>query len=165
MLSDLEATWEERPAPESFDAINRRDLSHAPWWGPDAVYNMGAAGVYRGRDEIVAYFQELLEAMPDFIIEPERTLVDGSVTVVQWNATGTFDGEPFQGIEPTGRRVTTRGVDVMEWEDGRIKTNTVYSDSAELARQIGLLPPADSLAERAMRGLFNTATRLRRRIT
>src|SRR2546430_4924074 len=30
---------------------------------------------------------------------------------------GTFTGEPFIGIEPTGRRIELRGVDVMEIED------------------------------------------------
>jgi len=28
-------------------------------------------------------------------------------------ARGTFDGAPWRGIEPTGRKVTVRGVDVI----------------------------------------------------
>jgi hypothetical protein len=68
------------------------------------------------------------------------------------------------GIEPTGRRVELRGVDVMQVGDGLIVRNTVYYDGAAFARGVGMLPPQDSGAERTMITAFNTVTKLRRMI-
>ena len=75
-----------------------------------------------------------------------------------------IDGGPFLGIEPNGRRIDLRGVDVMQIEDGLISRNTVYYDGAAFARAVGMLPSQDSPAERAMFTAFNATTKLRRAI-
>ena len=150
----------------NFAALSRHDLSKADeWWGPDTVDHFLPVGSLRGTQEIRSYFSGLFAAIPDFRLEVERITSDGPVATVQWRATGTFDGAPFLGIEPTGRRIDLRGVDVMEWgDDGRLKENTIYYDGAEFARQVGLLPPRDSAADRALTAAFNGATKLRSRL-
>ena len=45
-----------------------------------------------------------------------------------------------------------------------IASTTVYYDGMSFARQIGMLPPLDSGAERAMKSAFNTVTKVRRAI-
>lgn len=59
-----------------------------------------------------------------------------------------------------------RGVDVMYFEQGKVKRNTIYYDGLGFARQIGILPREKSLADRAMTTVFNARTdvieRLRR---
>ena len=84
---------------------------------------------------------------------------------MQWRATGTFTGAPFQGIEPTGRRIELRGTDCLEIDDdGKITRNTAAYDGAAFARGIGMLPPENSGAEKAMRGAFNAVTKLRKAV-
>ena len=63
---------------------------------------------------------------------------------VEWRMEGTFDGQPFQGIDPTGRRLEIRGLDLLEIEDGEIVSNTAYYDGMAFARQVGMMPPQDS---------------------
>jgi predicted ester cyclase len=94
----------------------------------------------------------LFAAAPDWRIEIENVLDDGDrQAVVQWRGSGTFDGEPFQGIAPTGRRIELRGVDAVRFDaDGKVEENTIYYDGAEFARQVGMLPPRGSGAYRAM---------------
>ena len=77
---------------------------------------------------------------------------------------GHFTGAPFQGVEPTGRPIELRGVDMIEIADGKNVTNTAYYDGMAFARGAGLLPPQDSGAERAMKSAVNAATRLRRAV-
>jgi steroid delta-isomerase-like uncharacterized protein len=156
----------EQLAREAFEALDRHDLSRAEEiWGPDSVDHFLPVGEFRGTEAIAGYFRGLFAAMPDFSIKPERILSDGPHAVVQWRASGTFDGEPFMGIEPTGRSVELRGVDVIEWrDDGRIGLNTIYYDGAEFARQVGMLPPRDSGADKAITAAFNAATKLRAQI-
>ena len=49
-------------------------------------------------------------------------------------------------------------------ENWCVDVNTVYYDSAEFARQIGMLPPRDSAADRATLTAFNAKTRMSAKI-
>ena len=116
-----------------------------------------------GREAIVPVFREIFTALPDmrFVTEAIHG-VDDRTAVGQWHLTGTFTGGPFQGIEPTGRAIDLQGVDVMRFDaDGRLDHNDVYYDGLAFARQVGLLPTADSIGDRGLLAAFNGLTRLR----
>jgi len=132
---------------------------------PDIVDDFVAVGEFRGRDQVRGFFEEIFAAFPDFEIHVDRVVADDSCATVQWHATGTFTGRPFQGIAATGKPAQIRGVDVMEIEDGLIRHNTIYYDGAALARQVGLLPTAGSRTDRALLATFNAMTRLRARLS
>lgn len=146
-----------------FAAVSARDPDGmASFWHPDGVDDITPVGVVRGPDGVRALFREMFAAMPDFAFTVDRITADDRVAAVQWRAEGTFTGSQFQGIEATGRRVRVRGADCVEVEDGKIVRNTAYYDGAAFARDIGMLPPEDSGADRALRGAFNAVTRARR---
>ncbi len=153
---------------ESFESIfDRRDVDAVrPLWTESSVDHFLALGIdARGPEQLAAFFRELLAAIPDLDMTIENIVEDDRHGIVQWSVTGTFDGGPFQGIEPTGKRITLRGCDVFRFtEDGMLDENTIYYDGAEFARQIGMLPPRDSVADRGMAGAFNALTRARRRL-
>ena len=127
---------------------------------PDYVDDFIAVGEFKGRQAIRAFFTEMFVAFPDLTMSAERIVGDDRAAVAQWAVTGTFSGGPFQGIRPTGARVSFRGVDVMEVEDGLIQRNTIYYDGATFARQIGMLPGQGSRIDRLMVAAFNARTRL-----
>ena len=148
-----------------FEALAQHDLSIIDRADhPDVVDDFIAIGVMRGVAEVRALFEEVFAAMPDFALRVDTILGDGEHAVVQWTATGTFTGTPFQGIHATGRRVSLRGCDVMRFEDGLLRHNTIYYDGLAFARGIGLLPGKGSTADRAMTATFNLATDVRARI-
>jgi steroid delta-isomerase-like uncharacterized protein len=148
-----------------FEATARRDAAAAvEVWDADGVDDVVPLGIYRGRAEIRAYLEEMFAAMPDIRLSVDRIVADDRAAAVQWRVTGTFTGSPFQGLESNGRRIDLRGVDNLEIEDGKIVHNTGMFDGAAFARQIGLLPPEDSGADRAIRAGFNTVTKLRRSV-
>ena len=161
---DTETPTPSEVARTIFEALSRRDLDTAMKFNTDdAVDDFVAIGEFRGRLAIRRFFDELLAAFPDFVIAVDRIFGDDSAAVVQWHAAGTFSGGKFQGIEPTGKRVQIRGVEVMEFAEGRYVHNTIYYDGASFARQIGMLPRAGSGAEKATLFGFNASTRLRQR--
>jgi hypothetical protein len=41
--------------------------------------------------------------------------------------------------EPSGKKITWNGLDVIPFEDGLVKRKDVYSDSVSILRQVGLL--------------------------
>jgi steroid delta-isomerase-like uncharacterized protein len=148
-----------------FEAIANRDTEAiAGHWREDGVDDIVPLGPFRGTEEIVALFHELFAAVPDMEMTVTRVVAGETHAGVEWRITGNFTGGPFQGIDPTGRRLDVRGVDVLEIEDGQIVGNTAYYDGMTFARQIGLMPPENSSAENAMKSAFNASTKLRRAV-
>ena len=103
-------------------------------------------------------------AGPDCRIEAKHIFGEGEQVFVQWTVTGTFTGERWMGIEPTGTAITIEGMDCFTMRDGLVAHNAVRYDPADFARQIGMLPPQDSGAESAMTAAFNGWTKLKRRV-
>ena len=156
-------------AREVFRALfEDRDLADpSRYWTDDSVDHFVALGrTVKGKDALAAFFRELFAAFPDWSLEIEQTIDDGERrVVVQWTATATFSGAPWQGIEPTGSRVIVRGLDVISLDrNGKVDQNTVYYDGASFARQIGMLPKEGSRADRAVLTAFNAATRAKAKL-
>src|SRR3954454_24473372 len=156
-------------ARETFRVLfEERDLSDPyRFWSDDTLDHFVAAGMsVRGARALTDWFRELFEAVPDWSMQIENAFDDGDrQAIVQWTGTGTFTGVPFLGIEPTGRRLEIKGIDVFRFDaDGKVETNTVYYDGAEFARQVGMLPPRDSALDRGMLAAFNASTRLKRHL-
>ena len=152
----------EEHARSYFAAVAARDPSAmAGHWRADGVDDLVPLGPLRGTDEIVAFFRELFQAVPDSETTVTRVVAGETEAAVEWRMTGHFTGGPFQGVDPTGRRVDMRGLDLFEIEDGQIVGNTAYYDGMTFARQIGLMPPENSSAENAMKSALNAATKLR----
>jgi steroid delta-isomerase-like uncharacterized protein len=148
-----------------FDAMDRRDAgAMAEHWREDGVEDMVPVGLLRGRDELRAAFASMFAAMPDARTTVTRLVAGEQTCAVEWRIEGTFDGEPYMGIEPTGSHVEIRGMDLLELEDGQIVSLTAYFDGAGYARQIGMLPADGSGADRAMKTAFNAVTKLRRTV-
>jgi steroid delta-isomerase-like uncharacterized protein len=149
-----------------FEALGRRDAAAASeFLDPDVIEEISSVGILRGRDEVRAFFEGLHKAVPDMELIVDGTTSEDDRVAIQWRMQGTFSGGPlFNGVQPTGGRLELRGCDVIEVRDGLIVRNTAYQDGLELARSLGMMPPQDSAAERAMIGAFNGATKLRQAV-
>ena len=156
----------EEVARSYFEAITARDAAAAAaHFHADGIDDIVPVGVLRGPEAVRKFFAEMFAALPDATMTVERIVADNDVAAVQWRIAGTFDGGPFQGIEPTGKRVELRGFDALDIdEDGKITRNTGYYDGAAFARAIGLLPPQDGGVDRAMLAGFNAVTKLRKAV-
>jgi predicted ester cyclase len=152
-----------------FDAIARHDLDRmVAVWEPgstDNLVGMAEVAVPAGLRE---WFGGIFAAFPDFGLEILDLVVEGESAAVRWRANGTFSGPGrFEGLAPTGASIEITGFDLLTVVDGKVRHNEAYLNAAELARQLGALPPAGSVQERAMTALLNLKTgitgRLRRR--
>jgi steroid delta-isomerase-like uncharacterized protein len=153
----------EERARSYFEAMDRRDVAGMlEHWREDGVEDVVAVGVLRGNEDRGSFFGSMFAAMPDARTTVMRLVAGEQSCAVEWRLEGTFEGAPFMGVEPTGRHVEMRGMDLLEFEDGQIVSLTAYSDGAAFARQIGLLPADGSGADRAMKSAFNALTKLRR---
>ncbi len=155
----------EQHARSYIEALGGRDIEAiGEHWSPEGVEELVPIGVLRGREEVKDFFRGLFASMPDAETKLERVVAGESSAAVEWRMTGTFTGAPFQGVDPTGKQIEMRGLDLLEIEDGLIASNTAYFDNMSFARQVGMMPPLDSGAERAMKNTFNAFTKARKMI-
>lgn len=93
------------------------------------------------REALKRYFREVMgKAFPDATYHPEDLFAEGDKVAYRWSMQGTHTGE-FLGIPPSGRRVSTSGIDIWRVEDGRMVEHWGAYDILGLMQQIGALPP------------------------
>jgi len=149
-----------------FAAIAARDVDGAvAYWARGAIDRLVGVEELIAPDGIRRYFGELFGAFPDFELEVVELTSSRGRTAVRWRARGTFAGPGrFQGFLPNGARLRIEGCDVVTVHDDLITHNDAYVDSGDIARQLGVLPPADSPAEARLIKLANARTKLMTKI-
>jgi steroid delta-isomerase-like uncharacterized protein len=147
-------------AREYIEAIGRRDLEAAvAMWRPDAIDHFEGTVDLVAPEGVRAYFAELFAAFPDWSMEVLDVAGSRGRAAVRWRATGTFTGPGrFQGLAPTGAAIDIQGCDMIAVEDGEIVGNNAYVNGAQVAQQLGVLPPAGSFGERALTAAANGRT-------
>lgn len=140
-----------------FKALDDHDLDAAT-----ALWKRGgidrAIGLFelRAPDELRSWFGTMFAAFPDIRFEVISVTAQKNDAAVRWVGRGTFNGTgKFEGLTPNGATVELQGCDVITVEDGEIVENNAYLNGADLARQLGALPPSGSAAERAMTAALN----------
>jgi glyoxylase-like metal-dependent hydrolase (beta-lactamase superfamily II)/predicted ester cyclase len=149
-----------------FAATAARDVeAMAACWRPGSLDRLYGQADLVAPDGVRRWFAELFAGFPDATFEVLSTTTEDDRCAVRWRMTGTFAGPGrFQGLEPTGARVELEGCDVVRVEDGLVVGNDAFTDGATIGRQLGLLPPRDSGAERAATAAANARTRVVRRV-
>ena len=121
----------------------------------------------RGIPAVQEFMRASFRAFPDLHFgepDPPAMAVNGDLVLWAWYMEGTNRGaiDP-PGFAPTGRRMRVEGVDQWTMRDGRIARYRAFYDMNDLARQLGIVPPPASRAERAMVALQRLQARLGRR--
>jgi steroid delta-isomerase-like uncharacterized protein len=94
-----------------------------------------------GREAIARAITGIFGVFPDLAFETRRQYVRDDLVVQEWTARGTHQGTMTRSgieVEPTGRTVEYRGMDVIPIRDGLVARKDVYSDGVTLLRQLGL---------------------------
>jgi steroid delta-isomerase-like uncharacterized protein len=151
-----------------FEAIAARDLDTAlSLWAPGGVERVVGQREIAAPDGVRELQNELNGAFPDLTWEVLDVIGSGDQRVaVRWRARGTFAGPAsFQGFVANGAQLEMEGCDVLTINaEDKIERLDAYLDSGDVARQLGVLPPAGSRAEQNLTKLANVRTRARARI-
>jgi hydroxyacylglutathione hydrolase len=148
-----------------FEAIAARDLDAAlSLWAPGGVERVVGQREIAAPDGVRELQNELNGAFPDLTWEVLDVIGSGDQRVaVRWRARGTFAGPAsFQGFVANGAQLEMEGCDVLTINaEDKIERLDAYLDSGDVARQLGVLPPAGSRAEQNLTKLANVRTRAR----
>jgi steroid delta-isomerase-like uncharacterized protein len=125
------------------DAWNAHDVDRiAEMHAPDMVFENHTAGERAEGAEAIEHIARIFESWPDIAFETRRLYVRENLVVQEWTARATHVKPLRRGelvAEPSGRLIEWKGMDVIPFEDGKIKRKDVYSDSVSILRQVGLL--------------------------
>ncbi|MFF8969950.1 ester cyclase [Streptomyces sp. NPDC014995] len=116
----------------------------AELFAQDAVAVTPEAGELHGRDEIVEYWRQMTDAIPEATYEPVHSFEIGTTAVdegfFRGRNTGPLQMPDGQTLPATQREVRVRGADFATVVDGQIVSYRLYFDQMEFLEQLGLLP-------------------------
>jgi steroid delta-isomerase-like uncharacterized protein len=90
-------------------------------------------------DRTKQFYAAFWSAFPDLSAKIEEMVAEGDKVAIRVINTGTHKGE-FQGIPPTGKKVSFGGRDFLTLRDGKIVEQWAGADMMELMQQIGAIP-------------------------
>jgi steroid delta-isomerase-like uncharacterized protein len=123
-----------------FDTVVSRDLDALRGLYHDDYTYAGGDGVeQKGADVGVAVAEAYLNAFSDLRLEIREQVAAGDVSVIEFTARGTHDGE-LEGIAPTGKSIDVVVCNVIEAADGKILREREYFDQLALLQQLGVAP-------------------------
>jgi predicted ester cyclase len=101
----------------------------------DDVIDRSGGGEARGRESFKARARAVQAAFGDRVVVVDDLVVDGDHIAWRWTLTGTHVGA-FLDIQPTGGRITLRGVNFQRVRGGAVCEHWTLADLAGLARQL-----------------------------
>jgi steroid delta-isomerase-like uncharacterized protein len=125
------------------EAWNSHDVERiGSMHAPDMVFENHTAGERAEAERALEHIAGIFESWPDIEFQTRRMYVREDLVVQEWTATATHVKPLNRGeivAAPSGKRIEWNGMDVIPFEDGKIKRKDVYSDSVSILRQVGLL--------------------------
>jgi ketosteroid isomerase-like protein len=151
-------------AGEFFAAVHARDIDRMQaTWKPGGIDAFPGNRTMTVPDEQRTFFLAFFDAFHDWNVEVLDITCEGDVAAVHWRLTAGFTGPGrFDGFVHTGAKGTVQGFDRLVIRDGKIVRRDAYLDTTEMARAIGLMPPADSAPDKGMKVMVNLQTRVKR---
>lgn len=93
----------------------------------------------KGKAEAKKFFKEMTTAFPDAKMTVLNAWSFGDFVVVEQEVKATNKGA-FMGMPATKKSIDMKGVDVQQFKDGKMVHGWSYSNGAEFAQQMGLMP-------------------------
>ncbi len=124
------------------EAWNRHDVEAIlAMHTEDSVFeNHTSGGKGVGKAAIREILKGVFATFPDIRFDARRTYVRDGLVTQEWTATGTL-AVPFRRggttVQPTGKKVSWNGVDVIPFEGTLVARKDVYVDSMGFLKALG----------------------------
>lgn len=83
------------------------------------------------------------KAFPDIKTTIHTMGVAGDTVMVYYTTTGTNSG-PFMGQPASNKKITTEGVDIIRFKNGKAVEHWGVYDNLKMMQQLGMMPPPPS---------------------
>ena len=92
-----------------------------------------------GRDQIKQHVQMYRGAFPDLTVTIDDLVAAGDKVLLRWTCRGTHKGN-FIGKAGTGKSVTTEGLTVLVFRNGKIVHEWTHWGALKLLQDLGIAP-------------------------
>jgi len=117
------------------EAYNKRNLDlFDEFIAPDYVDHTNKVG----REGLKQLFDMGLKGFPDWHETIEDIIAEGDKVWVRLAYTGTHTGE-FMGLPPTGKKITSKAVDIYRIVNGKLAEYWNVTDNINIFKQIGAI--------------------------
>lgn len=110
---------------------------------PDGkIVVVGTGDEFVGAEGTLQYNQQWYAGFPDGHITVDNMIAAGDTVVVEFTGRGTHTGPlatSMGEIPATGRSLTLKLCDVLEFRDGKITAQRTYFDTGSMMAQLGLM--------------------------
>jgi steroid delta-isomerase-like uncharacterized protein len=126
-----------------YDSWNERDFdAAADAAAPDSkIVMVGSGDTFEGVPGARRYNEMWATAFPDGMAVVDRVIASGDHVVVEFTGRGTHTGTlstSMGDIPATGRSVTLQMCDVLEFENGKVRSQRSYFDTGSMMAQLGI---------------------------
>ncbi len=104
---------------------------------PDYVHTGNSGRIVTGIEFIKQQITIERTIFPDLRVTIEEMIAEGDKVVARWTLRGTHQGE-WRGIPPTGKEVTSTGVDIHRIVGGKIVEDWRKRDRMDVMQQLGV---------------------------
>ena len=103
----------------------------------DAVFHDPSAGAIQKKSAIIEYAKIMFLAFPDikYDVTAQHDTGQGKI-ITEYTITGTNTG-PLPSMMPTSKTMKVEAVDIMEVDNGKIKSLKGFFDRLAIAEQLG----------------------------
>ena len=107
---------------------------------PNAVDHAVPPGMPPTLEGAKQFFTAFLTAFPDLKYTIEDTIAEGDYVVQRVTGTGTMKGS-FQGMPPSGKRVTWSEMHIVRFANGKVVEHWANVDQLGMLTQLGFIQP------------------------
>ncbi|ODR82081.1 cyclase [Haladaptatus sp. W1] len=101
------------------------------------IHDRELAAEMRGPALYRALARGTRDIFPDMTVTKEDILGADEMVALRWTMTGTHEGGPMFGVEPTGQEVELTAIEINRFEDGKLIETWTQSDQLGLVQQLG----------------------------
>ena len=131
---------------DCWEVANGHDVSGFDRYYTEDVVYYGNDGAIHGRENVKAYLQGFLTALPDIKLTVEDIFGEGDKVFSRARLQGTNTGA-FNGMPPTGKRVDVSWImNAARVQNGLIVEEWEIVDQLEILRQLGVIDAPSSSA-------------------
>ncbi len=103
----------------------------------DSVDHDPSPGQGTGPEGYIKFFTMMRTAFPDLKIEVETMVADDDKVAFAYTINGTHQAT-FMTVEPTGKTIKARGMQISKFENGKMTERWGSSDELGILKQLGV---------------------------
>lgn len=122
------------------EVINQKNLAAIDEVAGENYVSHGfPPGLPPGREGLKVFISVFHAAFPDGHLSIDQMIAEGDTVAARLTFRGTHTGA-FQGIPPTGKKVTVPATDIARFANGKLVEHWGGPDQMSLMQQLGVIP-------------------------